>query len=270
MTLWVIPRGGGRKRLRLIDRSFAPAFYVHGSEAQLRRLAQTLARRAAGRATCAFTERMNIWDGRPLSVLQVSVRHPTQYAALARLARRSDSTLRLYNSDLMLAAMYCWEKNVFPLASVDVEVGDQPGAGGWGLRTRERETLRNAVIPSEARNLALQMNYVRDSSSPAAPWNDRRDGFSRTQLAPAEVLSIECRDDEWAIDYELPPLTIMHTRLEGLARVNPQHGRHGTLEVAIDGEWRVLDDAEEPVVMGFERMLRAHDPDLIVSEWGDS
>jgi hypothetical protein len=78
MTLWVIPQDGDRKRRRLIDRSFTPRFYVHGSEAQLRRLAQTLAQSAAGRATCTFTERTNIWDGRPLNVLQVSVRFPTR------------------------------------------------------------------------------------------------------------------------------------------------------------------------------------------------
>jgi hypothetical protein len=33
------------------------------------------------------------------------------------------------------------------------------------------------VIPSEARNLALEINALRDSSSPAAPRNDRLDGF---------------------------------------------------------------------------------------------
>jgi len=244
MTLWVIPQGGGRKRLRLIDRSFAPAFYVHGSEVQLRRLAQTLAQRAAGRATCAFTERMNIWDGRPLNVLQISVRYPTQYAALARFVRRSDSSLRLYNSDLMLAAVYCWEKKIFPLAKVEVEV-DEPRGARCEVRGKTRRV-------------------------PGMMCEVLGEGPRASYLAPDNILAIECRDDEWAIDYELPPLTIMHTRLEGLARVNPQHGRHGTLEVAIDGEWRVLDDAEEPVVMGFERTLRAHDPDLIVSEWGDS
>jgi len=122
MTLWVIPQDGDRKRRRLIDRSFTPRFYVHGSEAQLRRLAQTLAQSAAGRAACAFTERTNIWDGRPLNVLQISVRYPTHYAALARFVRRSDSSLRLYNSDLMLAPMYCWEKKVFPLAKVELEI----------------------------------------------------------------------------------------------------------------------------------------------------
>ncbi|HLY59884.1 MAG TPA: DNA polymerase domain-containing protein [Terriglobia bacterium] len=242
MTLWLIPSAGDRKRRRLIDRSFTPSFYVHGSEAQLRRLARTLARSAAGRATCALTERMNIWDGRPLVVLQISVRYPTQYAALARFVRRSDASLRLYNSDLMLAAVYCWEKNIFPLARMDVEI---EGARCEVRGAREGKTQHFAPRTSDLRP-------------------------HTSYLAPDNVRAIECRDDEWEINYELPPLTIMHTRLEGLARVNPQHGRSGSLEVAIDGEWRVLDDAEEPVVLGFERMLRAHDPDLIVSEWGDS
>jgi hypothetical protein len=68
----------------------------------------------------------------------------------------------------------------------------------------------------------------------------------------------------------LPPLKIMRARLEGLGRVDPRHGRRGKLEVAMDDDWLELDDALEPVATGFERMLRAHDPDLIVSEWGDS
>jgi len=35
---------------------------------------------------------------------------------------RFDGTLRLYNSDLMLAAVYCWEKKIFPLALVEADV----------------------------------------------------------------------------------------------------------------------------------------------------
>jgi DNA polymerase-2 len=243
MTLWLIPSSGqamGQKRLRLIDRSFQPYFYVHGSEAQLRRLTQMLATRAAGRAACALTERTHIWDGRPLVVLQVTVRFPTQFAALARMVRHSDSNLQLYNSDLMLAPVYCWDKNIFPLAKVDVEIGGEEG------------------VRCEVRGAREEKTHANFSATPGS------------RLPTPEVCSIACLDDEWAIDYELPPLTIMQARLEGLSRVNPQHGRHGTLEVAIDGAWRVLDDSEEPVVMGFERMLRTHDPDLIVSEWGDA
>ena len=226
MVLWLVEPD--RKRRRLIDRSFTPCFYVHGPELRLTPLAQVLAARAAVR--CAWTEKTNIWDGGELRVLEVAVRHPTQFAALAHFVHQYDSSLRLYNSDLMLAPMYCWEKGVFPLAKVEVE---ELGARGWGLGARAG-TAPGAEVP------------------------------------PGEVRALESCDDEWATDYELPPLQIMRVRLEGLSNVDPQHGRRGALEVEIDGQWRVLDDSEEPVAVGFERLLRAHDPDMILSEWGDS
>jgi DNA polymerase-2 len=228
MTLWLIPQDGNLPRLQLIDRTFAACFYVHGPEPRLRCLARTLAARA--RVTYAFTEKTNVWDGRALVVLQVSVHHPTQFAALARLVHRCDPGLRLYNSDLMPASLYCWEKGVFPLARVEVE------------------TSRWDVSPSIS--------------------GDERTAAARR--AVSTIHAIECRDDPWALDYELPPLRIMQARLEGISQVNPRHGRRGALEVEIDGQWRTLDDADEPSVVGFQRLLRRYDPDLIVSEWGDS
>jgi len=53
----------------------------------------------------------------------------------------------------MVASLYCWEKGLFPLAYVEVEVGE---AG--------------------------------------------------------KILAIECRDSEWTLDYEIPPLKIMQIR----------------------------------------------------------
>ena len=68
MTLWLIPQDGSRKRLRLIDRAFRPAFYVHGPEPRQHRLARALTSRA--RVTCTLTERTDIWEGRALRVLE--------------------------------------------------------------------------------------------------------------------------------------------------------------------------------------------------------
>src|ERR1039458_9616656 len=93
----------------LIDRSFRPCFYVHGPESRLAPLAAALPARAP--VSCTLTERQNIWDRQPLRVLQVCAHHPTLFAPLARFVRRFDSGLILYDSDLMLAPMYCWEKN---------------------------------------------------------------------------------------------------------------------------------------------------------------
>ncbi|MGH6628420.1 MAG: hypothetical protein ACREB3_01665, partial [Burkholderiales bacterium] len=147
MTLWLIPESGSGKRLRLIDRSFRPSFYVHGPEPRLRQIARALAARA--QVTCTLTRREDIWEGRELLVLRIALDHPTQFAALARFVSRFDPGLRLYNSDLMLPPMYCWEKNVFPLAKVEVETGtrdwglgaraEKTGAGDWELGTGTRK-----------------------------------------------------------------------------------------------------------------------------------
>jgi DNA polymerase-2 len=244
MVLWLVgPEGNPR---RFLDPSFTPCFYVHGPESRLTSLAHALAARAAVR--CALTEKTNIWDGEELRVLQVTVRHPTQFVALVRFVHHYDSSLRLYNSDLMLVPMYCWEKGVFPLAKVEVD--EEPGAGGWGLRAGA------GIAPSPHPLLPSTAGEGNQGWGP--------------EVSPVEVRALKCCDDEWATDYELPPLRIMRVRLEGLSNVDPQHGRRGALEVEVDGEWRVLDDSEEPVARGFERLLRAHDPDMILSEWGDS
>ena len=207
MVLWLIE--SGQKRRRLIDSSFRPCFYVHGPERQRARLAEALQARAP--VSCTLAERQNIWDRQPLRVLQVLAHHPTLFSPLARFVRRFDSSLVLYDSDLMLAPMYCWEKKIFPLAQVEVEAD-----------------------------------------------------------AAGEIQAITCRDDEWLTEYERPPVRTMQVRLEGLSDVNPRHGRHGAVEVAIEDDWQVLDDSDEPVAVTFERLLRVYDPDVLVTEWGDA
>ena len=47
----------------------------------------------------------------------------------------------------------------------------------WNFLAGWWKTFANAVIPSEARNLALETKDLRDSSSPAAPRNDGLEGF---------------------------------------------------------------------------------------------
>src|SRR5487761_688459 len=123
MALWLIETSG--KRRRLIDRSFQPCFYVQGPDNRLSHLTQAIEARFPAR--CALTERASIWDGRPLRVLQVAVHHLPLFSTLSRFVRRFDAGLRLYNSDLMLASVYCWEKGVFPLGRVSAEAD---GSGG--------------------------------------------------------------------------------------------------------------------------------------------
>jgi DNA polymerase-2 len=207
MKLWLIEPN--QTRHRLIDR-FAPVFYVSGPDAMLGHLREEAARQPHALA-CRLTERMDLWERRARPVLEIEVAHPNEYSSWTRWARRFDSSLRLYNSDLMLASLYCWQRGVFPLARVEAEVD------------------------SEGR-----------------------------------VLALECRDTEWALDYELPPLEILRVRLGGLQRVDPTHGARTALEVEVDGRQFEFDESGEPAAVAFQHLLARYDPDLILSDWGDA
>src|ERR1700731_238381 len=207
MKLWLIEPN--QTRHRLIDR-FAPVFYVSGPDAVLGRLRDEIARQPHALA-CRPTERMDLWERRARPVLEIEVAHPNEYSSWTRWARRFDHLLRLYNSDLMLASLYCWQRGVFPLARVQAEV----------------------------------------------------DGEGR-------VLALECRDTEWALDYELPPIEILRVRLGGLRRIDPRHGVQTALEIEVDGRQFELDESGEPAAVAFQHLLARHDPDLILSDWGDA
>ena len=211
MKLWLI--APDQTRRLLIDR-FAPAFYVSGPDSVLRRLRDETARQPHALA-CRATERMDLWERRARPVLEIQVAHPNEYSSWTRWARRFDPSLRLYDSDLMLASLYCWQRGVFPLARVAAEAD-----------------------------------------------------------ADGRVLALECRDTEWALDYELPPLEILHIRFGGHGRVDPTHGAPlgcgAALEVEVDGRSFELDESGEPAAVAFGRLLARHDPDLILSDWGDA
>jgi DNA polymerase-2 len=207
MTLWLIDRN--QAHYHLTD-TFTPAFYVSGSEQGLGRL-QDAAQKQHAKLRPRLTERIDLWLNAPRQVLELSVLCPTDFVGWGRWVHRFDSRLQLYNSDLMVASLYCWEKRVFPLAFVQVEADEEGG-----------------------------------------------------------IQAIECRDCEWTLDYEMPPLKIMQIRLAGLSRIDPTHGRRAALEIEMDGRCWELDEAGEPPALGFAHLLKREDPDVILSEWGDS
>ena len=207
MTLWLIDRN--QAHYRLTD-TFTPAFYVSGSDERLAGL-QDAAQKQPTKLRARVTERIDLWLNAQRKVLEVSVLCPTEFVGWGRWVHRFDSRLQLYNSDLMVASLYCWEKRVFPLALVEVAADDE-----------------------------------------------------------GRIQAIECRDSEWTLDYEMPPLKIMQIRLAGLSRIDPTHGRRAALEIEMDGTCWELDETGEPPALGFAHFLKREDPDVILSERGDS
>ena len=85
-----------------------------------------------------------------------------------------------------------------------------------------------------------------------------------------QIISLRCRDDPWATDYELPPLRVLEVRPD-CGIINPNHGGRFCVEAKVEGNTWLLDEADgAPLAQSLQELLARYDPDLIVSEWGDS
>lgn len=86
----------------------------------------------------------------------------------------------------------------------------------------------------------------------------------------AVVLAIQASDSPWDTDYAMPPLRLMELMLDG-GSPNPNHGGVFHLLVRVEGDERVV-DAEEPAefVQAVNGLLGRHDPDVLLTDWGDS
>ncbi|MGE5138373.1 MAG: DNA polymerase domain-containing protein [Rudaea sp.] len=85
-----------------------------------------------------------------------------------------------------------------------------------------------------------------------------------------EILDISAEDSPWDLDYALPPLRTMLLRLEGENR-NPNHGYRAPLEITYDERTYVVEagDSRHLVTRVRDHLMRA-DPDVILTDWGDS
>jgi DNA polymerase-2 len=84
------------------------------------------------------------------------------------------------------------------------------------------------------------------------------------------ITDLEVKDSRWDLEYRLPPLRTMSVRLAGQG-ANPNHGFHGELEIHTEDRVCVL-DANDPreLLLTLRQLLQQYDPDLLVSEYGDS
>lgn len=83
------------------------------------------------------------------------------------------------------------------------------------------------------------------------------------------IQSIQALESPWDTDYALPPLTIMELSPDSPSP-NPNHGGDGSLVVRIDGKERLLEGDDADVVQRLNQLLVREDPDILLTDWGDS
>ncbi len=87
--------------------------------------------------------------------------------------------------------------------------------------------------------------------------------------AEGRIQSIQALESPWDTDYGFPPLTIMELSPDSPSP-NPNHGGCSSLVVRMDGEERVLEGDDADVVQRLNQLLVRQDPDILLTDWGDS
>ncbi len=117
MVLWWITEAG--ERLRLED-PFAPAFYAEGEARDL----QPLIRELEDKPSIARLEWVKRWDlvsQEKVEVLKIALADLNQYSVLPNRLFLEHPWIVFWNCGIHLAQLYCYERQLFPLAFCRIE-----------------------------------------------------------------------------------------------------------------------------------------------------
>ncbi len=92
----------------------------------------------------------------------------------------------------------------------------------------------------------------------------------RPHATGADVQILQPMDAPGELEYPLPPLATLRLRLEG-DPIDPSHRRRSELVASVDGEEVVLcAERAEDLILSLNRLIERYDPDVVLTEWGDS
>ena len=207
LTLWFIDRNGERLRAH---RPFVPAFILHLTETDRRRLPALIARAPVPLST-RTVQRTEIYSGESLNVEEISVHDPTRFKEAVWYFEEFFPHFAFYNSDLLVQQLFLYANDLFPLALGDYELSPE-----------------------------------------------------------GELLSWTLDDSREAVEYELPPFSIMTLRAAN-DFVPAKYQTHLELEVAYENRAYLLQqETPREMLESLNWHLHRCDPDIILTSYGDS
>ncbi|MEK6754733.1 MAG: hypothetical protein AABZ02_01130, partial [Bacteroidota bacterium] len=169
VTVWLLDQSGGKYRC---FHKFTPSFFLHLNGTDARR-AEVLGARCPIPLTLTRATKTEIYSGDSLDVLQVNVQDAMRFRDVVWYYERFFPHFAFFNSDILVAQLFLYETQLFPLAFGDYEFGEDGQLVGWTLRDSREATeyhlppfsimlLRNAndfVPPKYQTHLQLEVIY---------------------------------------------------------------------------------------------------------------
>jgi len=272
MRLWLLDDGG---RMHTLHDTFTPCLYARGPLDDLRAVARMLRARRAP-VTLRRAERRDLFLDREVEVLEIGVRLPALLPTVLRWAAEFRPYLTYYDADIPLPQRYVLARGVFPLAACDVEY--DPAAS----RLRAIATVDSPwevdyrLPPFRVMTLRLSQDQRDDEAgqlyNPARRPAVSHQPSATLALAPERSAGRLAPTGRGSRPGRGASVSRQPTLSEGaeLSEAPKSKGRDELL-VEVDGrEYAFPRRHGRRLVLGLRHLLERHDPDLIVSAYGDS
>lgn len=223
MIVWVIDRDG---HAHCLQDKFISTFYVGGDAKELRAVARFLSNQR-WEVRLSRAERVELFSGHPISVLQVDVMNLSLFAPIFKRVTNFKPALDYYNGDVSLPQMYFFARSAFPLAFchftiddensiVGFDVDDSPWALDYSLPLLKRMVIRlegDAINPNHGYRAPL----IIETEDPIDPTQNREheltDDDSQEMLETLRQLLVRHDPDlivtDWDDSFILPRLLQM-------------------------------------------------------------
>ena len=204
VVLWLLGDDGGRYRFQ---QPFPITFYAAGPPARLRDLGRFLENQPVP-LTLSRTERRDLFQAQPLSLLAIQVAQPIRQPRLFQRVAKRFPELTYYDADVKLSLRYAAVHHVFPLARCRVRVSDT-----------------------------------------------------------GDVEEISALDLPWKLDPAPPSLRILDLEPDS----DPAHASPTHLRLRFERfTYRLPLEPVRPLLVGLRSIINRHDPDLLLTSWGDT
>jgi DNA polymerase-2 len=154
----------------------------------------------------------------------------------------------------------------------EIDLLEVAAPGPLAYRAAVREALRRWP----------DLPFYNADLDPALVYGNERGVFPLArcvfQADGARILSVRAEETRWDLAAEMPPLTVVTLRLGGELR-DPSQGHRGPLEIGAPascnggspgGSYRCAWESPRALLLTLRAVLRAADPDVILTAWGDS
>jgi len=166
LAIWFIDREGKAHRCTV---PYRPSFYLAAHKVREENVYAVLKRKNIN-VTITRTEKLELYGGKTMPVLRVSVHNPVHFRRTVKIVETIAPHDALYNTDISVEQLFLYDRDLFPLAEAEYHI-ENGRLAGFGILVPQ-EALDYHVPP-------LRTMTIKNAAEEAAPGNRTEPKYHR-------------------------------------------------------------------------------------------